>query len=88
MDSSFPPPIITNTTSLVVGGILTLLRGRNCSMGSYLASGVVAVLCSEVKRGGSQPVRGEGRTARHEAAHALRVAVPRSRQQLLTQLHQ
>jgi hypothetical protein len=57
-------------------------------MGSYLASGVVAVLCCEVERGGSQPVRCEGRTARHEAAHSLRVAVPRSRQQLLPQLHQ
>jgi hypothetical protein len=54
----------------------------------YLASGVVAVLRCEVERGGSQPVRCERRTARHEAAHSLRVAVPRSRQQLLPQLHQ
>ncbi len=63
-------------------------NGCRYSMGSYLTSGVVAVLCCEVERGGTQPVRGEGRTARHEAAHSLRVAVPRSRQQLLPQLHQ
>ena len=53
-----------------------------------LAGVKLTKLGREVKRTGSEPVRGEGRAAGHEQPHALRVSVLGAGEQLLAELHQ